>query len=112
MSTMTKKQTQAAQVLKTYLDAKDYGTASIHTDIHPDAPVVAWDGPFEWAPKLTGGENMFFEEWYHEAKSLGIDPGKVTTDSFVKFLEREYDVCWECQKSYSTAISPARNASA
>lgn len=79
---------------------KMYGLPTVRVEDEYDGVkrvAIIWDGPFEWAPALTGGSHLCAGEtgtysqgspWYEE----------------FEMIESERDVMFECQNSCTLTI--------
>lgn len=106
MNTTTRNRTAAANELVRLLKKREsylienYGLPIVRVDDEcygVKRVAIVWDGPFEWAPALTGGSHLCAGEtgsystasgWHHE----------------VSEIERRRGLHFECENSYSLTI--------
>jgi len=95
---LTERHFDAAEALADLLAkmAPDYGRPCVREE--SPFVLIAWDGPFEWAPSLTGGSDLYAGEignysspnsWYKEFEAI----------------EKKFDVYFECQNSWSLIVN-------
>lgn len=105
-NTTTRNRTAAANELirllkkhESYL-IENYGLPTVRVEDEYDGVkrvAILWDGPFEWAPALTGGSHLCAGEmgsystpsgWHHE----------------VSEIEQRRGLLFECQNSYTLTV--------
>lgn len=116
----TKKQTRAADALVALLKQK-YGmteaeraefprcpdlTSDLRAMEHDDAMCVVWEsGPFDWAVKLLGGEDICAEEAAAEMAAMGLRVDFVNRwFADVQAIEKKFGVHFEAHTSYSISV--------